>query len=203
MLDPNLQAQLRAYLEKLQQPIELIASLDASEASRELEELLGEIAALSDKVTSVRRDDDARRPSFAIAPAGGEARVRFAGIPLGHEFTSLVLALLQVGGHPSREAQELLLQTHFTDRAALADDSRLAALEAALTKAGFLDVRVVRDEKEARAMVEQRKAAASAKAGDGSGRATLEDLYSQIQAGQAKELRIILKSDVSGSSRRS
>jgi translation initiation factor IF-2 len=60
-------------------------------------------------------------------------------------------------------------------------------------------LRVVADEKEARAMVEQRKAEAAAKGGDGSGRATLEDLYRQIQAGQAKELRIILKADVSGS----
>jgi translation initiation factor IF-2 len=60
-------------------------------------------------------------------------------------------------------------------------------------------LRVVPDEKAARTMVEQRKATTSARAGDGSGRATLEDLYRQIQAGQAKELRIILKSDVSGS----
>ncbi|HEV7810239.1 MAG TPA: translation initiation factor IF-2 [Candidatus Limnocylindrales bacterium] len=60
-------------------------------------------------------------------------------------------------------------------------------------------LRVVADEKEARTMVETRRADVAAKAGDGSGRATLEDLYRQIQAGQAKELRIILKADVSGS----
>src|SRR6187200_292344 len=60
-------------------------------------------------------------------------------------------------------------------------------------------LRVVADEKAARTMVEQRKTAVAAKGGDGSGRATLEDLYRQIQAGQAKELRIILKADVSGS----
>jgi translation initiation factor IF-2 len=60
-------------------------------------------------------------------------------------------------------------------------------------------LRVVSDEKEARTIVETRKAAAAAKGGEGSGRATLEDLYSQIQAGQAKELRVILKADVSGS----
>ena len=60
-------------------------------------------------------------------------------------------------------------------------------------------LRAVADEKTARTMVEQRKLAAMAKGGDGAGRATLEDLYSQIQAGQAKELRIILKADVSGS----
>jgi translation initiation factor IF-2 len=60
-------------------------------------------------------------------------------------------------------------------------------------------LRVVADEKEARTRVEERRAEASARSGDGSGRATLEDLYRQIQAGQAKELRIILKADVSGS----
>jgi len=60
-------------------------------------------------------------------------------------------------------------------------------------------LRVVKDDKEARTMVEAAKAKTAAKGGEGSGRATLEDLYSQIQAGQAKELRIILKSDVSGS----
>ena len=59
-------------------------------------------------------------------------------------------------------------------------------------------LRAVPDEKEARTLVESRKSAATAKTGDG-GRATLEDLYRQIQAGQAKELRIILKADVSGS----
>ena len=60
-------------------------------------------------------------------------------------------------------------------------------------------LRVVPDEKAARAAVEARTAELAAKGGEGSGRATLEDLYRQIQAGQAKELRIILKADVSGS----
>ena len=68
----------------------------------------------------------------------------------------------------------------------------------AVPEAGDI-LRVVADEKAARAMVETRQAEAAAKGGDGSGRATLEDLYRQIQAGQAKELRIILKADVSGS----
>jgi translation initiation factor IF-2 len=60
-------------------------------------------------------------------------------------------------------------------------------------------LRVVGDEKAARTLVEGHRAAAAARGGEGSGRATLEDLYRQIQAGQAKELRIILKADVSGS----
>ena len=68
----------------------------------------------------------------------------------------------------------------------------------AVPEAGDI-LRVVADEKEARTLVEARRAANAAKGGEGSGRATLEDLYKQIQAGQAKELRIILKADVSGS----
>ncbi|WP_410499587.1 alkyl hydroperoxide reductase subunit F [Chitinibacter sp. S2-10] len=102
MLDANITAQLSAYLEKLQYPIELIASLDDSKAASEIRTLLGEIAALNSKI-SVRHDgDNNRKPSFAIAKQGEKPRVSFAGIPLGHEFTSLVLALLQTGGHPPR-----------------------------------------------------------------------------------------------------
>ncbi|HEX5510430.1 MAG TPA: alkyl hydroperoxide reductase subunit F [Actinomycetales bacterium] len=113
MLDANLTAQLKTYLQKITEPIELAASLDDSPKSAELLDLLNEIAALSDDITVVRSDDDTRRPSFAIRRVGGQdehIEVRFAGIPLGHEFTSLVLALLQVGGHPSNAAKELLDQ---------------------------------------------------------------------------------------------
>ncbi|MFN3703920.1 alkyl hydroperoxide reductase subunit F [Thermomonas sp.] len=109
MLDDALKTQLSAYLEKLQQPIELVASLDDSPASRELDELLGEIAALSPKITRVA-GNDARKPSFLIRRAGSDVQVGFAGIPLGHEFTSLVLALLQVGGHPVKIDEALAQQ---------------------------------------------------------------------------------------------
>ena len=110
MLDADLKTQLQAYLEKVTQPIELVASLDDGEKSRELEALLQDVASLSDKISYARRDDDARKPSFAINRVGTDVGVRFAGIPMGHEFTSLVLALLQVGGHPSKAAPELLEQ---------------------------------------------------------------------------------------------
>src|SRR3546814_14192941 len=95
MLDANIQNQLKAYLEKLQQPIELIASLDASAKSQEMREMLHEIAALSPKISLREDGNNQRQPSFAIARQGDSARVHFAGIPLGHEFTSLLLALLQ------------------------------------------------------------------------------------------------------------
>jgi len=109
MLDDNLKTQLAAYLERLRAPIELNAALDDSEASGELRELLQDIAALSDKVT-VGTAEDERRPSFEIRRAGTDIAVRFAGLPMGHEFTSLVLALLHVGGHPPREEEEVLEQ---------------------------------------------------------------------------------------------
>lgn len=110
MLDAALTEQVKTHLTKLTQPIELVASLDDSAKSTELAELLTLLASLSDKVTYERRDDDERRPSFAINRVGTDVSVRFAGIPLGHEFTSLVLALLQVGGHPSTASDEVVEQ---------------------------------------------------------------------------------------------
>ena len=115
MLDAHLTTQLKAYLEKVTQPIEIVASLDDSAKSAELDELLKEIAALSDQISLVRGDDNERKPSFAINRVGSDIGVRFAGIPLGHEFTSLVLALLQVGGHPSKTAADVIEQVKNLD----------------------------------------------------------------------------------------
>ncbi|MHB1291609.1 MAG: alkyl hydroperoxide reductase subunit F [Sulfuricella sp.] len=110
MLDATIKAQLAAYLEKLQQPIELVASPDGSDAARQMSELLADIAALSPKV-SVREDgSDTRRPSFSVGRPGETPRIRFAGLPMGHEFTSLVLALLQTGGHPPKIDAALIEQ---------------------------------------------------------------------------------------------
>ena len=102
MLDATLKAQLQGYLERLVDPVELVLATDDGESSRQLRALADDIAALSRKIT-VRNDTSAARiPSFAIARVGESPRVRFAGLPLGHEFSSLVLALLQVSGHPPR-----------------------------------------------------------------------------------------------------
>ena len=102
MLDSNLTSQLQAYLTRVVLPIELVATLDDSKLSTELDGMLGEIAALSDRI-GYRKDGSASRaPSFEIRRVDSDIAVSFAGIPLGHEFTSLVLALLQVGGHPPK-----------------------------------------------------------------------------------------------------
>jgi alkyl hydroperoxide reductase subunit F len=111
MLDANIKNQLQGYLAKLAVPIEIVASIDDTPQSGEMLALLRAIADLSDKISLLEtRGDSERKPSFAIGRAGEAARVRFAGIPMGHEFTSLVLALLQTGGHPPKVEADVIEQ---------------------------------------------------------------------------------------------
>jgi alkyl hydroperoxide reductase subunit F len=110
MLEPTLKSQLQTYLERVTQPFDIVASLDDGAKSAELWDLLKEIASLTDKITLRSDGTDARVPSFSINRKQGDVSLRFAGIPLGHEFTSLVLALLQVGGHPPRVSDEVIAQ---------------------------------------------------------------------------------------------
>ena len=108
MLDDTLKSQLQTYLGMLRQPIRLIASLDDSETGMEMRSLLETIVGLSDKVTLDTSGNDSRKPSFVVARETETTGVRFAGLPLGHEFTSLVLALLWTGGHPPKVEQDVL-----------------------------------------------------------------------------------------------
>lgn len=111
MLDADLKEQLKAYLERVTRPIEIVANLDDSDASRDMRGLLQDLASLSSQITVQEQRDAAQRaPSFTLGTPGQAISLRFAGIPLGHEFTSLVLALLQVGGHPSKLAQDIIEQ---------------------------------------------------------------------------------------------
>ena len=111
MLDATMTQQLKTYLANLREPVELVASLGDDEKSAQTRELLEEIAALHDLVSASFDGTDARKPSFIIR-RGSEAEkwVRFAGLPMGHEFTSLVLALLWAGGHPPKVDADLLEQ---------------------------------------------------------------------------------------------
>ena len=108
MLDATLKSQLQQYLGMLRQPIRLIASLDDSDTGVEMRSLLDDIVSLSDKVTLDTTGNDARKPSFVVAREGETQGVRFAGLPLGHEFTSLVLALLWTGGHPPKVEADVI-----------------------------------------------------------------------------------------------
>ncbi len=109
MLDQAITQQLATHLERVKLPVALVASLDDSKTSVELRELLNEIAVLSPHI-AVSEESNERTPSFAIRRTGTDIEVRFAGIPMGHEFTSLVLALLWVGGHPSTVDPEVIEQ---------------------------------------------------------------------------------------------
>ena len=117
MLDDTLKAQLGAYLERVTQPFEIVASLSDSESSRDTLELLQTIVGLrSDKITLRTDGQDARKPSFTLQRTGTNTSLRFAGLPLGHEFTSLVLALLWTGGHPPKVEQPIIDQIKALDR---------------------------------------------------------------------------------------
>ncbi|KQT10242.1 alkyl hydroperoxide reductase subunit F [Ramlibacter sp. Leaf400] len=118
MLDAQLKTQLAAYLERISQPVEITAVLDDSPASREMQALLKDIAEASPlmRVVETRDAGPHRAPSFAVNRPGQNHGPRFAGLPMGHEFTSLVLALLQVGGYPPKVEQELLEQIRAIDQ---------------------------------------------------------------------------------------
>ncbi len=111
MLDANLKTQLKGYLERLTQPVEILACVGDDPKSREMLELIEDIVALSPLVTFAGRETQAPyRPSFVVRRPGEAPRIRFAGLPMGHEFTSLVLALLQTGGYPPKVEEQVLAQ---------------------------------------------------------------------------------------------
>lgn len=109
MLEQELKNQLAGYLQRVQQPFEIVASLDDSDTSKQMLDLLQTIQGLrADKITLRTDGNDARKPSFTLKRVGTDMNLRFAGLPLGHEFTSLVLALLWTGGHPPKVEAETI-----------------------------------------------------------------------------------------------
>ena len=116
MLDAATKAQLKSYLERATQPIEIVASLDNSKASSDLQSLLKDVSDSSPLVTVTEsRGDNLRKPSFSVNRPSENHGPRFAGLPMGHEFTSLILALLQVGGYPPKVVPDILAQIRALD----------------------------------------------------------------------------------------
>jgi alkyl hydroperoxide reductase subunit F len=116
MIDANLKQQLASLFDKLTQQVEITVSGDDSEAGVEMQSMLAEIASISSLISVVpAAATAARRPSFTIGRRGEAARVQFAGVPTGHEFSSLVLALLQAGGHPPKLEQAVIDQIRALD----------------------------------------------------------------------------------------
>src|SRR6201995_1910118 len=115
MLEDNLKSQLKGYLERISQPVEIVPSADEGDKSREMLDLLNDIESVSPLMRLVANEASQVKPSFALPRPGAEAHVRFAGIPMGHEFTSLVLALLQAGGYPPKVDQAIIEQIQNLD----------------------------------------------------------------------------------------
>lgn len=109
MLDHSIKTQLAQYLELLEGNIVLKVSAGADDVSKEMTALVEEISSMSPKI-SVEKTNLDRTPSFSVNRAGEDTGVIFAGIPLGHEFTSLVLALLQVSGRAPKVEQTVIDQ---------------------------------------------------------------------------------------------
>lgn len=101
LLDSNLTTQLAGLLTKMVNPINLVAYVENDKNSQKVIELLNEVADQSSKITVIKGDKNSanRKPSFEVLNPQTNVSVSFAGLPLGHEFSSLVLAILQVSGY--------------------------------------------------------------------------------------------------------
>lgn len=100
MLEETLKSQLRDVLGKIETPVTLRASLDNSDAASKMRQFLSECATLSENIALHEDGEWDRQPSFSVAAQDGTESIRFTAIPMGHELTSFVLAVLQVGGVP-------------------------------------------------------------------------------------------------------
>ena len=106
-LDAQIKGQLAQYLQLLESDVVFQVQLGQDESSQKVRDFLEEIAAMSDRISIIPMNLS-RTPSFKIAKVGQESGVEFAGLPLGHEFTSFVMALLQVSGRPPKIEDELV-----------------------------------------------------------------------------------------------
>uniref|UniRef100_UPI004048A2C5 alkyl hydroperoxide reductase subunit F n=1 Tax=Shewanella sp. TaxID=50422 RepID=UPI004048A2C5 len=109
MLDANVKNQLKTYLQNLKRPVELVVSADDSNKAKELISLAQDIVD-SSKLVSVTYKDGKRTPSMSVINPENGSNITFAGLPMGHEFTSLVLALLHSGGHPIKLDAQIIEQ---------------------------------------------------------------------------------------------
>ncbi|MFT4145419.1 MAG: alkyl hydroperoxide reductase subunit F [Mobilitalea sp.] len=109
ILDADIKGQLASYLELMESDILIKVSVGDDSVSKEMSELIDEIVAMT---TKIKRENTTltRTPSFSVNRLNDDTGVTFAGIPLGHEFTSLVLALLQVSGRAPKVEEKLIDQ---------------------------------------------------------------------------------------------
>lgn len=108
MLDSKIKTQLKVYFEKIESPIVLEATLDDSSQSAQMLELLNEVAEQSTKITVKTSGSSKNIPSFTVGKIDELARIAFSGLPMGHELTSFILAILQASGYPPKVEQDVI-----------------------------------------------------------------------------------------------
>jgi NADH-dependent peroxiredoxin subunit F len=109
LLDADIKAQLSQYLQLMEGDVLLKVSAGDDQVSRDMLDLIDELATMSSHI-KVEKTQLERTPSFSVNRIGEDTGITFAGIPLGHEFTSLVLALLQVSGRAPKVDQKVIDQ---------------------------------------------------------------------------------------------
>src|SRR5699024_716648 len=109
ILDAELKAQLAQYLEMMEEDVLLKVSVDSDKVSQDMVALVDELASMSSKI-KIEHTVLERTPSFSVNRIDEDTGITFAGVPLGQEFTSLVLALLQVSGRPPKVDQKVIDQ---------------------------------------------------------------------------------------------
>lgn len=114
MLNKDLKQQLSQLLDLMEGDVQFVASIGSDDKSKELKDLLDEISGMSERITVVEKDLK-RTPSFSVNRPNEETGITFAGIPLGHEFNSLVLAILQVSGRAPKEKESIINQIKALD----------------------------------------------------------------------------------------
>ena len=115
MLEAQLKSQLEQLLQLMEGDIVFKASYGSDDKSKELKELLDEVASMSSRIT-VEEADLKRTPSFTVDRPDESSGITFAGLPMGHEFNSFVLAILQVSGRAPKEEQSVIDQIKALDR---------------------------------------------------------------------------------------
>ncbi|MBH9581266.1 alkyl hydroperoxide reductase subunit F [Staphylococcus felis] len=109
MLDQELKKQLSQFLDLMEGDVVFKVSAGSDDHSQKLNDLVNEVAEMSPRIT-VEKAELKRTPSFSVNRPGEDTGITFAGVPLGHEFNSFVLALLQVSGRAPKEEQSVIDQ---------------------------------------------------------------------------------------------
>ena len=115
MLNNDLKAQLSQLLQMMEGDVQLKVSTGSDEKSKELDALIQELTEISSHI-KVEHTELKRTPSFSVNRIGEDTGITFAGVPLGHEFNSLVLSLLQVSGRPPKEDASVMKQIEALDQ---------------------------------------------------------------------------------------